>query len=264
MAYTVPEDARAQERLRHRHLAELGAPDAERLFDDIGVGIGWHCVDIGTGGGSLAQALSERVGPSGSVLATDVDLSLVDEYLSERPDNVVIQRHDIIADAPLPERHFDFVHARAMLQHLPDPTEGLSRMVAATRPGGWVAAQDSEWSLFDRQAMPEPFGEFMRQMRQLTESGMNDHQRDLGQRLLRMFIDAGLEDIEVSGRFWQMRGGQPSCEWLMLALEWAVPGLAESGAIDGDVAQRAIAQAREPGFTVMSPTRVLVRGRVPR
>ena len=78
-----------------------------------------------------------------------------------------------------------------------------------------------------------------------------------------MFSDAGLQDVSVSGYFWQMRGGQPSCEWFMLALEWALPGLAEAGVIDAELARRAIAQAREPGFTVMSPTHISIYGRAP-
>ena len=262
MSYAVPEVARASERARHRHLSEISDPEAERLFSAIGVGAGWRCADIGAGAGSVAKMLSERVGATGSVLATDMDLSLIDERLAGPPGNVRIERHDLLAD-PLPARRFDLVHARAVLQHLSDPDEGFSRMVAAARSGGWVVVQDSDWSMFDRQPMPEPFGEFMRRLRGMTERGQNDHQRELGRRLLRMFADAGLEDVDASGYFWQMRGGQPSCEWLMLALEWALPGLEDAGALDGELARRAIAQAREPGFSALSPTHVSVRGRVP-
>ncbi len=262
MAYQVPESSNAQERLRHRYLSEIADAEAARLFDAVGVGAGWRCVDIGAGAGSLAKMLSARVGASGSVLATDLDLSLISEYLPELPDNVTVERHDLLSDS-LPERHFDLVHARAVLQHLPEPAQGLSKMVEAARPGGWVVAQDADWSLFDRQPMPEPFGEYMRQMRQMVETGQNDHQRDLGQQLLRLFIDMGLENVNVSGYLWQMRGGQPSCEWLMLAMEWALPDLAKAGLIDEALGRRALAQAREADFTVMSPTHISVYGQLP-
>jgi len=40
----------------------------------IGVNEGWSCWEVGAGGGSIARWLAERVGSTGSVLATDLDL----------------------------------------------------------------------------------------------------------------------------------------------------------------------------------------------
>src|SRR5262249_7966590 len=51
----------------------------EKLFDagtiqlvhERGVAEGWHCLEVGAGRGSIAAWLSERVGPTGRVIATD-------------------------------------------------------------------------------------------------------------------------------------------------------------------------------------------------
>jgi hypothetical protein len=44
-------------------------PLTEAHFDHLGVGPGWHCLEIGAGAGSVARMLSDRVGPGGRVLA---------------------------------------------------------------------------------------------------------------------------------------------------------------------------------------------------
>src|SRR6478609_4991002 len=70
-----------------RHLAECG------------VGPGWHCLEVGAGAGSVANWLADRVGPGGWVLATDLDTTLLDDFV--RPP-VAVQVHDVMTD-PLPE-----------------------------------------------------------------------------------------------------------------------------------------------------------------
>lgn len=42
-----------------------------RCLEAISVAAGWHCLETGGGGGSIAAWLCERVGSMGSVLATD-------------------------------------------------------------------------------------------------------------------------------------------------------------------------------------------------
>jgi ubiquinone/menaquinone biosynthesis C-methylase UbiE len=75
-------------------LAQAPAPEAERQrlallqeyydprtiarLENLGVAAGWRCIDVGAGGGSIAQRLAERVGPTGSVLAVDLDLRLLE------------------------------------------------------------------------------------------------------------------------------------------------------------------------------------------
>ena len=42
---------------------------------EIGVGSGWRCWEVGAGGMSVPLWLATRVGPTGLVLATDIDTS---------------------------------------------------------------------------------------------------------------------------------------------------------------------------------------------
>ena len=46
-------------------------PFTTECLEGIGVGPGWHCLEIGAGAGSIAAWLRHRVGRDGRVVATD-------------------------------------------------------------------------------------------------------------------------------------------------------------------------------------------------
>ncbi len=130
------------ERSRLKLLQEYHDPLTSRQLDAIGVGVGWRCLDVGAGGGSVTQMLAERVGRTGSVVAVDVDTSLLEGLAS---DQIEVRRHNLLSD-PLPPDAFDLVHARLLLMHLPSRLEALRRLARAARPGGWVAAIDPDFT----------------------------------------------------------------------------------------------------------------------
>ncbi|GAA0385074.1 methyltransferase [Acrocarpospora corrugata] len=117
---------------QHRCLADLLDPLSFARLAGTGVAAGWHCLEIGAGGGSVARWLAERVAPDGQVLATDIKPSLIPSH----PGLTVLQ-HDIVHD-PLPDAGFDLIHARLVLSHLPDRQRVLTRLLRALRPGGWL------------------------------------------------------------------------------------------------------------------------------
>jgi ubiquinone/menaquinone biosynthesis C-methylase UbiE len=95
-------------------LEEALDPATVHRLERIGVELGWQCLDVGAGGGSIAQWLAGKVGPSGRVVATDVDTRFLDPLCSE---TLNIRAHNIISDA-LPESAFDLVHTRWVLLHI--------------------------------------------------------------------------------------------------------------------------------------------------
>ncbi|HLL49805.1 MAG TPA: class I SAM-dependent methyltransferase, partial [Thermomicrobiales bacterium] len=109
-------------------------PGTIRHLEALGVDAGWQCWDVGSGGGSIAAWLGARVGTSGHVLATDIDTRFLDALAAP---NVEVRQHNVVTE-PLPEGAFDLVHARAVLEHLPQREQVLERMVAALKPGGWL------------------------------------------------------------------------------------------------------------------------------
>ncbi len=101
-------------------------------------GPGWHCWEVGAGAGSVARWLAGRVGPTGSVLATDVDTTSIS--LGPLP-NLSVQRHDVAAD-PLPGTGYRCIHARLVLGGLPGRSEALRRLASALDPGGWLVVEE--------------------------------------------------------------------------------------------------------------------------
>src|SRR3954464_10122118 len=96
------------ERDRLDSLPSLYDPRTLRLCERLGLAAGWHCLDAGAGTGSLATALAERVGPTGSVTALDSDTRFLAPLASER---LKVVEADL-ADGGLPVGRFDLVHAR--------------------------------------------------------------------------------------------------------------------------------------------------------
>src|SRR5215469_1648889 len=112
------------------------------LFDSVtihhlqkcGVKCGWHCLEVGAGGGSIARWLADRVGRTGRVLATDIDIRFLEPLKSP---NLEVLRHNIALDS-LPQGVFDLVHARLVLLHLPQRENALEHMISGLKPGGWI------------------------------------------------------------------------------------------------------------------------------
>ncbi|KUN26285.1 hypothetical protein AQJ23_14000 [Streptomyces antibioticus] len=119
-------------------LEEIYDSQSRHRLTELGVTDGWRCLEVGCGAGSIARWLAKQVGAAGHVLATDVDTRFANAHgLS----NLEIRAHDLRTD-DLPDAFFDLVHARAVIEHLPDRDEALRRLAAATRPGGWVVIED--------------------------------------------------------------------------------------------------------------------------
>ena len=104
----------------------------------VGVTAGWACWEIGAGGGSIASWLAEQVGPTGSVLATDIDPRFIP---ASELAHLEVVRHDVTADA-IPAARYHLIHARLVLSHLPQRGDVMVRLVQALRPGGWLVIED--------------------------------------------------------------------------------------------------------------------------
>ncbi len=177
-----------------------------RHMDDLGIAEGWRCLEVGAGGESVVRWLSERAGPSGWVLATDLE----PKWLAGLPlPNVEVRRHDIVAD-DLPEAAFDLVHARLVLIHIPQRDVALRRMARALRPGGWLLIEDFDPNVageacLDPQTDDHHLANKMRAAfrRLLTERGAD---LEYGRKLPRLLREEGLVDIGADGHLTVMGG----------------------------------------------------------
>ncbi|MGW1377450.1 class I SAM-dependent methyltransferase [Streptomyces sp. NPDC002446] len=124
----------------------------------LGVGPGWHCLDVGAGTGTVARWLLESAGVS-SVLAVDRDTRFLP---ADGPPGLVAQTADITAPDFDPGR-FHLVHARFVLMHLRSWRRMIARLGALLVPGGVLVLSDAV-DLTTASAPATPYTAVMRAM----------------------------------------------------------------------------------------------------
>ena len=244
------------ERTRLRLLEKYHDPLTTGQLDAIGVGKGWHCLDVGAGGGSVTRMLAERVGATGSVLSVDLDTSLLKELATDR---VEVRRHDLMSD-PLPEAAFDLVHARLLLMFLTPRVGALQRLVSAMRPGGWIAAIEPDFSTVALSPTNLAWERTWSLCRDVMVAGAWDPY--YGARLGSDLRTAGLRDIHTERITRCHPGGSLPSRLLSLTLERLRHPMVLLGAdeFELDTARRLL---EDPANTITSPTSCVARGRRP-
>jgi SAM-dependent methyltransferase len=181
--------------------AALFDPTTFRHLEGFGIGPGWRCWEVGAGGTSVVSWLAKKVGPTGRVVATDIDTSRV--AAAARPP-VQVRVHDVGADEP-PGEGFDLVHARLVLVHVPDRDRALRSMVSALRPGGRLLVEDADPALQPLLCPDEhgPEQQLANRLRQGFRRLLADRGADLayGRRLPRLLREAGLRQVEADAYF---------------------------------------------------------------
>ncbi|BCS35067.1 methyltransferase [Luteitalea sp. TBR-22] len=245
------ENAAPQAGMRLGVLADIFDETTRQCLAARGVQDGWRCLEVGGGTGTIAAWLASRVGPTGSVLVTDIDPQLMSTVSAK---NLEIRHHDIESD-PLPADAFDLVHARLVLSHLARPDLALFRMVSALKPGGWLVVEDFE--------VPPPgdgddaLSATALAMRGLT-SAASDHR--LGRTLARRLVHAGLEDVEIEGRARLVRGATLGARLMQANFEQLRPRLLATG-LSAEQFAADHAELDDPRFEMRAPTMWTAWGR---
>ena len=127
---------------RLRLLEAIADPRSVRILESRGVGPGWRCAELGAGAGSMAAWLADRVGDTGSVLAVDRNLALLD-HLTLRANVDLLACH--VEDLDLTAGSLDLIHTRNLLMHVEGADDVLERLVAALAPGGVLVAEEADY-----------------------------------------------------------------------------------------------------------------------
>jgi len=118
-------------------------PATERMLDVAGVTAGCRVLDIAAGAGDQTLQAAARVGPRGSVLATDISPAIL-AFAAEEAKRAglanVITRVMDGESLDLGDGTFDVVISRVGLIYFPDQQKALGEMRRVLVPGGRVAA----------------------------------------------------------------------------------------------------------------------------
>ncbi|MGE0621904.1 MAG: methyltransferase domain-containing protein [Pseudomonadales bacterium] len=167
----------------------------EALITPAAVGQGQVVADYGCGPGGLAVELARRVGPSGRVLAVDINAdflartrALCDaQGLGDRVDTRLMEGEQI----PIEDGSVDRVLCKNVLEYVPDPEATVGEFHRIVKPGGIVHVSDSDWG----GVVLEPLGE--RFTRLMSAASVAFRTPLIARRLYGIFRRAGFTDIRV-------------------------------------------------------------------
>ncbi len=237
---------------RFAALSELFDDGTIRHLEKCGMSRGWQCLEVGGGGGSIASWMADRVGPTGHILATDIDPRFIETV---KHPNLEVRRHNIATD-PLPGASFDLVHARLVLLHVPEREQALERMISALKPGGWLVNEE-----YDSASMiPDPAvspGEVLLKthvamMRLFEDGGVN---RRYGRLLFRQLREHGLTNVGAEARVFMLQRGSPGVSMLRANYEQLRTAMVDGNYITPRQFEEDLAQLDNPYF--MMPSGIL-------
>jgi SAM-dependent methyltransferase len=166
----------------------------QRTYDLLDIREGHQLLDVGCGTGDDVQALARRVGCMGRVVGVDGSESMVAEA-RRRVRDAKLPVEFRVGDAEQLEfaaKMFDGCRAERVFVHLKHPERALAEMVRVARRGARVVVSDRDWGTL---VVDSPD-------RAMTRKLLNFHcdssgSRWIGRELRRLFVEAGLTEIEV-------------------------------------------------------------------
>jgi SAM-dependent methyltransferase len=251
---------RETERLRTNEA--IWDPGTIEGFERLGVAPGWSCLEIGAGNGSAARWLADRVGagPDGKGRVVAVDLET--ERLSGLGEHgIEVVRQDLRTD-DLPRDTFDLIHARMLVQHLPDRKAAVDRMIAALAPGGLLFLEDTDSLPLFRSAESEDF------LADIKSAGyglmrQSGHEPRGGHFDLKMLLASELTDVNAQGRVVMVQGGSDQARHYMLWLEFMRSKIVGAGLLTDERIDQALEEMADPAHHWASQVMISVVGRKP-
>ena len=201
----------------HGHHASVVAQHSRRTAEEAAAFLlpklrpGMRLLDAGCGPGSITAGLVKYVAP-GEVVGVDAEPGILEtarEFGAGVP-NLSFEEASVYA-LPYEDNSFDVAYAHQLMQHLADPTAALREMGRVVRPGGFVAARDSDYQTM----ISHPRSEAIEEWRALCTEVVrrNGADANAGRRIPSWFARAGLEQVEVSTTVAVMRDPAEVLNW---------------------------------------------------
>ena len=193
-------------------------PSGRQLLSKLDGGSGGRVLDVGCGALGWLRILSEWVGPSGQVVGTDIDESLLDAARSfleaERISNVELVVDDLF-ESRLEPQSFDLVHARYVIAPLGRGRDQVASHRRLLRPGGSLVLE--EWDLASWHFNPSaPAAERLIQLLSDIFAALGG---EAGRGLPELLREIGIEESEIDAHVIALKPGHP---YLRLPLQFSV------------------------------------------
>jgi SAM-dependent methyltransferase len=163
---------------------------------------GMTVLDVGCGPGTITADLAAIVAP-GRLVALEVSAEALEIARSEaasRGQTTIDFALGDVNDLDFPDASFDVVHAHQVLQHVADPVAALREMRRVCKPGGIVAARDSDYGGFCWFPAVPALDDWRALYHAVTTSNGGDP--NAGRKLLSWAQAAGFSAVEASSATW--------------------------------------------------------------
>jgi SAM-dependent methyltransferase len=256
-------DARA-EAARLSAQARLWDPTAHALFDRLHVRRGWNTLEIGPGRGSLHTELRRRVrGPVDAVEPSATFRARLRALCARDGFGHGTVWDGTLADASLPQRHYDLIFARWVFLFLPDTERHVRKLAAALKPGGLLAVEDYRRETLSMIPCPAEWPAFMGADAAFFATQGGDV--SIASVLPTLFERAGLDVVDLTPTIKTGHPGSPEWAWLSSYFLGVMDRLADVKPFSPDLARRLrrqwIANGRKKTSLLIGPALIDVVGR---
>ena len=235
-------------------MSELLDPMHRRSIDALGVvRPGARTLEVGCGNGSISAWLAERVSPSGTATAVDLDLSLI----QVRTPNLELRKADIIA-GPVERGAFVLVTARAVLHHVADPETAMANMIASLRAGGALLLIEPDFLPVSVAEPPEVRAFWDGWLAWSRERGIN---YQIGQTLAPRLASLGLTNTSGTAETAVYNGGSLWADYWIETITELRGDLISSGKLDDALIDKFLACCSDSDWWTQTIAFTAVHGR---
>ncbi len=248
------EHAGAAELARLRAIETVCDPWTIDLLHRVGPLTGCRCLDAGSGAGSVARWMAHAAAPTGQVVAADLDTMFLQPSASP---NLRVARHDL-RRGPVEPGGFDLVHARFLLEWLPDWELALGHLVASVKQGGSVVISDMAWgSRIPAQGALETWVSAVPVVLRETSG----YHPGIGPLLPGALASHGIRVEGAEAQAALLDGASPGMDWPRLSLQPMTAPMLRLGLIDRESLRAVSGLLTDPATRLWLPPMVSAWGR---
>lgn len=237
-------------------MSELLDPMHRRFIEALGVvKPGARTLEVGCGNGSISAWLAERVGPDGTAMAIDLDLSLVQVRLL----NLELRKADILA-GPVERGAFDLVTARAILHHVADAQTAIANMIASVKPDGVILLIEPDFLPASIAEPPEARTFWDGWLAWSRERGIDYF---IGRTLASRLASLGLTKIRGTSETAIYNGGSLWADYWIDTVSELRSDLVSSGRLDDLLVEKFLAYCSDPKWWTQTIAFTAVHGSTP-
>lgn len=262
-AYILGTDREELWRLGYQH--QVWSSEARKGWEIAGFSMGQKLLDLGCGPGFCTQELGYLVGDQGKVIGIDKSKSYIhylDDIAQFHKLNIETQACDF-NDMKLSPNSLDGAYCRWALAWIPNPSEIISKVVEALKPGGRFVVQEYyDWSTF--QTTPEfpNLKEAIFQALSSFDNGIGEI--NIGKKVPELFESNGLSVYQTRPLSKLAKPHDLVWQWPKTFLQIYLPKVVEMGKLDAEIASKAMEEfsplEATPGASLLAPAMIEVIG----